>query len=302
LSMRAPLGRWPCVTVGKAVVSSLSESEGLEMIPVDSIPKPRKRRRKGTVAAAAVGRAALYVRVSTDDQADNGGSLESQEAACRALCDRKDWNVGRVFVDRVSAGNIDRPALNDLRACVKAGEAAAVVVYALDRLSRSQRDTLALLDEFAEAGAGLVCTSQDFDTTTPMGRAMLGMLAAFAELQRAEIRARTKRALAVKIERGEAVGRTPFGLRRVGAGFEADPAEWPIVERILSESAAGHSTTAVADGLNADGVPTPTAIRQQARGLVTGAGVWHAATVAKLRRNHYIRAVAAVAADGERTA
>jgi site-specific DNA recombinase len=262
------------------------------MIPIDSIPAPRKRRRKGTTAGGAVGKCAVYVRVSTDDQADNGGSLESQESTCRALCERKGWHVARVFVDRVSGGGIERPALSDLRAAVKAGEVEAVVVYALDRLSRSQRDTLALLDEFADAGAGLASASQDFDTSGPMGRAMLGMLAAFAELQRSEIRARTKRALAVKAHRGEAVGRTPFGLRRVGVGFEANPAEWPIMERILAESASGRSTTAVAAALNADNVPTPTAVRAEARGLVKGAGKWHAATVASLRSNQYIRAVA----------
>lgn len=65
-----------------------------------------------------------------------------------------------------------------------------------------------LFDEFAEAGAGLAAASRSFDTTTPTGRAMLGMLAVFAELQRAEIRERTRCALAGKAARGEATGRT----------------------------------------------------------------------------------------------
>jgi len=81
---------------------------------------------------------------------------------------------------------------------VAAGEVAIVVVFAVDRLSRRQADTLLLLEEFERHGAGLAAASQSFDTTSPTGRAMLGMLAVFAELQRAEIRERTRHALAAK--------------------------------------------------------------------------------------------------------
>ena len=260
-----------------------------------NIPQPRQRRRKGTAAPAAQDRAAVYVRVSTDGQSEDGGSLESQEAACRALCQARGWEVARLFIDAGrSGGTLEREGLGQLREAVAAGEVAVVVVYALDRLSRSQRDTLALLDEFAEAGAGLAAASQSFDTTTPTGRAMLGMLAVFAELQRAEIRERTRSALAGKAARGEATGRTPYGLRRDGATFERDPAAWPVVERILTLRADGQSTTAIASALNSENVPTPTAARGEARGLVVGPGRWHPATVAKLCRNpHVLRAAAA---------
>lgn len=234
----------------------------------------------------------MYVRVSTDEQADpglNGGSLDSQEARCRALCDARGLAVERVFVDAgASGGTLDRPALSDLRQAVEAGEVAAVVVYAVDRLSRSQADTLALLREFEESGAGLMAASQDFDTTSPAGRAMLGMLAVFAELQRAEIRERTKVKLRAKASRGEAVSRPAFGLRREGKGFARDEATWPVIERILVERSTGSSCQAIADRLNADTVPTPTGTRGEARGLVSGPGKWHAATVAKLCRNPHI--------------
>jgi site-specific DNA recombinase len=266
-------------------------------VNVAAIPQPRRRRRRGAVAPAAEGCAALYLRVSTAEQADpglNGGSLESQEARCRALCEARGLDVVRVFIDGgQSGGTLDRPALAQLRESVAAGEVAAVVVYAVDRLSRRQADTLALLEEFEQHGAGLMAASQPFDTTTPAGRAMLGMLAVFAELQRAEIRERTKSALRAKRQRGEAVGRAPFGLRRAGAGFERHPDEWPTVARILSERGEQASCQAIADRLNADGIPTPTAARGQARGLVNGAGKWHAATVAKLCRNQHVLRLAA---------
>lgn len=259
---------------------------------VASIPQPRKRRRKGAPAPRAEGKAALYVRVSTAEQADpglNGGSLESQEARCRALCEARGLDVARVFIDGgESGGTLERPALTDLRASVAAGDVAVVVVYAVDRLSRSQADTLSLLREFEDHGAGLMAASQDFDTTSPTGRAMLGMLAVFAELQRAEIRERTKAKLRSKRAKGEAVSRSAFGLKRAGAGFERDPATWPVVARILSERGDGASCQAIADGLNRDAIPTATATRPSKRGLVDGPGKWHAATVAKLCRNPHV--------------
>jgi DNA invertase Pin-like site-specific DNA recombinase len=180
---------------------------------------------------------------------------------------------------------------------VKAGEVAVVVVYAVDRLSRRQADTLALLEEFEQHGAGLAAASQPFDTTTPAGRAMLGMLAVFAELQRAEIKERTRVALAKRKANGLAVSRSAFGLVREGEGFARDPKTWPTVARILNERSERRSCQSIADGLNADAVPTPTAARpQEARGLVTGPGRWHAATVAKLCRNPNVLAAARQAA------
>ncbi len=262
-----------------------------------TIPKARQRRRRGATALSAAGNAALYLRVSTTDQAEaglNGGSLASQEARCRALCTARGLEVVRTFTDAggASGGTLERPGLTALRASVRAGEVAVVVVYAVDRLSRRQADTLALLEEFEQSGAGLAAASQEFDTTSPMGRAMLGMLAVFAELQRAEIRERTKASLRAKKGRGEATGRTPFGLERSGASFARDPATWPTMSRILSERSEGATCGAIATGLNADSVPTPTAARGERRGLVQGPGEWHAATVAKLCRNQHVLAAA----------
>jgi site-specific DNA recombinase len=262
-------------------------------VNVSNIPAPRARRRKGAAAPAVQSAAALYLRVSTEGQSEDGGSLESQEQRCRDLCRARGYDVARAFIDAgQSGGSLDRPALTELRESVAAGEVGVVVVYALDRLSRSQRDTLALLEEFEDAGAGLTAASQSFDTTTPAGRAMLGMLAVFAELQRAEIRERTRSALAAKKARGEAVGRAPFGLRREGAGYVRDQATWPIVARILSQRSSGASCQSIADTLNADGVATATATHGDARGKAQGSGKWHAATVAKLCRSPYVLAAA----------
>ena len=256
-------------------------------IALAAIPAPRQRRRKGALSAQAKGNAAIYLRVSTEEQAENGNSLQSQEGRCRALCEARGLTVLDTYLDAgYSGGTLERPDLSALRKAVKAGTIGVVVVYAVDRLSRSQRDTLNLLDEFEQAGAGLASASQPFDTTTPMGKAMIAMLAVFAELQRAEIRDRTRVALKRKARRGEAVNRLPLGVKRNGKGYECDPETWPIVARILAGRASGGTCAWIADNLNAQGIPTATGLRGERRGLVNPrGGVWHAATIAALCRN-----------------
>lgn len=176
-----------------------------------------------------------------------------------------------------SGGKLERPALTELRGRVAAGEVSVVVVYALDRLSRSQAHSLALLEEFEAAGAGLAAASQPFDSTSASGRALLGMLAVFAELQRAEIRSRTRQALAAKRSRGEAISRTPYGLARDGAMFVRCPDTWRVVERMLRERIDGRTCDEIAASLNTEGIATP-----------SGTGRWYAAGVARLARNPLI--------------
>jgi hypothetical protein len=90
---------------------------------------------------------------------------ESGDAACRAECARRGLQVAALYSDNgYSGGTVERPALTELRAAVAAGEVAAVIVYAVDRLSRKQSDTLMLLEQFSDAGAGLIAASQPFET------------------------------------------------------------------------------------------------------------------------------------------
>src|SRR3954452_17299763 len=113
---------------------------------LQNMPEPRKRRRKGVVSSEAAGKAVVYLRVSTDEQAADGNSLASQEARCRALCTARGLTIAAVYVDAgKSGGTLERDGLSELRATIRAGQAGVVVVYAVDRLSRSQRDTLNLL-------------------------------------------------------------------------------------------------------------------------------------------------------------
>lgn len=133
-------------------------------------------------------RGACYVRVSTDSQLENY-SIEEQTDRLRAFCRAKDITVVKFYTDGgYSGGNTDRPALQQMIADIGAGLIDVVIVYKLDRLSRSQKDTLMLIeDKFMASRVDFISVSENFDTTTPFGRAMIGILSVFAQLEKDQI-------------------------------------------------------------------------------------------------------------------
>ena len=135
---------------------------------------------------------ALYVRVSTQEQAKEGYSIGEQEERLRKYADAMNWDIYKIYVDPgYSGGNMNRPGLQSLIKDVEARLVDKVVVYKLDRLSRSQKDTLILIEDvFLTHGVDFVSMSESFDTATPVGRAVLGLLAVFAQLERDQIKER----------------------------------------------------------------------------------------------------------------
>ncbi len=172
-------------------------------------------------AIAALG----YCRVSTDEQAREGVSLEAQQARIREFCERQGLSLADVLVDAgESAKTLDRPALQALLARVRAGDVGAVIVTKLDRLSRHTRDLLALVEDVLRPnGVELVSLSEQLDTRTPAGVLMLTMLGAVAQMEREQIGERTRAALAYKRARGERLGTTPLGFRTPSPGAPPEP-------------------------------------------------------------------------------
>ena len=133
-------------------------------------------------------RAACYVRVSTENQLENY-SIEEQIERLEAYCSAKDWDIHKVYTDGgYSGGNTERPALKKMIDDIHKNKIDVVLVYKLDRLSRSQKDTLTLIeDEFLNNNVEFVSMSENFDTSTPFGRAMIGILSVFAQLEKDQI-------------------------------------------------------------------------------------------------------------------
>lgn len=129
-----------------------------------------------------------YVRVSTENQLENY-SIEEQTSRLEAYCAAKGWTLLHTYIDGgYSGGNTARPALQEMLRAIRQNKIDAVIVYKLDRLSRSQKDTLTLIeDELLANGTDFVSINENFDTSTPFGRAMIGILSVFAQLEKDQI-------------------------------------------------------------------------------------------------------------------
>lgn len=160
-------------------------------------------------------RIAIYVRVSTQEQAKEGYSIGEQTDRLKKYADAHGWLVFKVYTDAGHSGaNQDRPALQDLIMDVKAGKIDKVLVYKLDRLSRSQKDTLEIIEDVLLANnCDFESMTEKFDTSTSFGRAMVGILAVFAQLEREQIRERMSMGMEARIKEGKWKGgkSTPFG-------------------------------------------------------------------------------------------
>lgn len=202
-------------------------------------------------------KAIIYIRVSSQMQADEGVSLEAQEAKCRMWCALNGYTVSAVYSDPgISGASIKKrrglqKALNHLK------EGDALVVYSLSRLSRSARDTFDIADLLAKKGADLVSLSEKIDTTSAAGKMVFRMLAVLAEFERDQISERTKAALHHKRSKGEKTGGlVPYGYALKGNKLIIEPSEQDTISKILTMRSEGETMQGIADHLNIEGIPT----------------------------------------------
>lgn len=159
--------------------------------------------------------AAIYIRVSTEGQRDEGYSIDAQKEILDAYCVAKELHERKFYIDGgFSGSNIDRPAMTELIQDIRADKVSHVLVYKLDRLSRSQKDTLYLIEDvLGPKNVTFISINENMDTSTPIGRAMLGIMSAFAQLERETIRERTRMGMLERVKNGfwPGGGKIPFG-------------------------------------------------------------------------------------------
>jgi len=159
---------------------------------------------------------AIYIRVSTDAQAEEGYSIDAQKEQLSAYCVAKGMKNYEFYIDGGWSGsNIDRPEMQRLIENVNNNRISHCIVYKLDRLSRSQKDTLYLIEDvFNPHGVAFVSLTESLDTSSAMGRAMIGILSAFAQLERENIRMRTRMGMQERVKSGlwPGGGKVPFGF------------------------------------------------------------------------------------------
>lgn len=209
-------------------------------------------------------KAAIYLRVSTDEQV-NGYGLDVQRQRCEAMAIVKGWTVTAVYSDEGLSGTLDatkRPGLAAMLDAACNGEVDAVIVLSLDRLARKTLLVLDIVGRLDGCAVELVSVKESLDTSTPSGRFALTMFAAIAQLERDTIVQRTTDGRnargAVDGERG---GSVPMGYRRerndtgAAVGVSIVDSEAETVRTIFSLRAGGASLRTIAACLNDDGIP-----------------------------------------------
>ena len=177
-----------------------------------------------------------YVRVSTEEQANEGISLAAQEHQVRAHCDARGFDLLRIERDEGASGSRlrSRAGLQSALAALRAGDAAGLIVTKLDRLSRSTRDVLDLVALADKQGWQLHSLSEQLDTSSATGRFFVTMLAGLAQMEREQIAERTRAGMHELRRQGKRIsGRPPFGYRFDGDRVVEEPAEQVLLERML---------------------------------------------------------------------
>jgi site-specific DNA recombinase len=202
-----------------------------------------------------------YTRVSSEEQSRDGVSLEAQAEKVNLYCGLHSLGMADLVVDAgVSAKSLDRPGLARVLGLLDSGAATGMVVYKLDRLTRSLADWSSLIDRYfgRPGGPSLMSVSESIDTRSAGGRMVLNVMMTMAQWERETIVERTVAAMSFKRSKGERIsGRLPFGsdLAPDGRTLLDNPAEQQVLAMIRDWRAEGHGPRRIAAELNARGVP-----------------------------------------------
>jgi site-specific DNA recombinase len=207
-----------------------------------------------------------YVRVSTDGQEI---SVDAQDTRIRANAVSKGFRgIDEVIIDRESAKDLNREGLTRLLRTVTDGKVHAVIIWKLDRLTRSVKDLSYLLELFDKYNVALVSLNETLDTSTATGRMIVKITTLFSEWERETIGERTASALNHKRARGERMGNVPYGysagLNKRGpdgrtteaAKLEDNKKEQAIIEKMKNMRKGGYSFREIAERLNTTGIMT----------------------------------------------
>jgi len=207
-----------------------------------------------------------YTRVSSEEQANSGLGLAAQREAIQAEAERRGWELVWLKEDAGASGKSlgGRPGLAEALASLREGEAQALIVSKLDRLTRSVKDFAGLLELATKQKWALLALDVAIDTSTPIGEAMSFIVGTFSQLERRLIGERTKVALAQARARGTRLG-APVAVTT------------DIEARIVKRRKQGATLQQIADELNRDRIATPRKGR-----------VWRHATIRAILGRHSV--------------
>ncbi|MGI5986251.1 MAG: recombinase family protein [Oscillospiraceae bacterium] len=224
---------------------------------------------------------ALYIRVSTDRQAEEGYSIDVQKERLIAFTKTLDGNVSyELYIDDgFSGATLDRPAIQRLILDARSKAITHVCVYKLDRLSRSQKDTLHLIEDiFLPNNIAFISIQESFNTATAFGRAVVGILSVFAQLERENIYERTRSGMQKRVEAGywPGGGGVPFGYDYdLEKGILVPNSDADTVRQLYDLYIKGHSLQSIANmlGLKYEKLAAQILLRKTNIGIIEYNGV-----------------------------
>ena len=230
------------------------------------------------------GYTALYIRVSTERQAQEGNSLAAQEKRLRDYCSARGWNVAddHIYIDAgVSGKTTDRERFQAMMQAAKDKQIVRVVAVKLDRVARNTKDFLSTVETLQKDGCSLALIQEGFDTGTPQGKFAITMFAAMAELEASMIGERVSSGRKQNaVEGGYNGSRCPLGYKYTADGFIVEPSAAETVKAVFDRFVAGQNMSKIAADLNADNVPTALG------------GKWYASTVRTILLNGFYAGIA----------
>ena len=180
--------------------------------------------------------AAIYIRVSTQDQAQHGFSLDAQEESLINYAKALGYEILKVYKDEgKSAKNLNRPEMQNLLKDAEAKKFQAIFIYKLDRFSRSLKDLILTIDRLKEWGVDFISLQDKIETASASGKLMFQIIGAFAEFERNIIGDRTTFGMERKAKEGGFITKAPFGYKLINKQLLVDEEQSSQVKKIFEE-------------------------------------------------------------------
>lgn len=232
-------------------------------------------------------KAALYARVSTDEQAKDGYSIGAQCKKLQQYAELNDWESELYVDDGYSAKDLNRPQINKLFKAIEEGKIKTVVIYKLDRITRNVRNLYELMDLFDKSDCKLISLTESLDTSSASGRFFITMLGAMAQWERETIGERTFVGMKEAIKSGKVNSKAPFGYTRKKDSFIINESEANMVKTMFEKYDRG--------------IGVDTIIKDfQKEGLIPMDKVWDPTKIFRILENRvYIGEYVVTFRDGE---
>ncbi|MCM3179710.1 recombinase family protein [Cytobacillus horneckiae] len=199
----------------------------------------------------------IYIRVSTEEQAKEGFSISAQREKLKAFCQVHDWTDFKFYVDEgISAKDMQRPQLQLMIDHIKQGLIHTVLVYRLDRLTRSVLDLYKLLDIFENHNCKFKSATEVYDTTTAMGRMFITLVAAMAQWERENLGERVRMGQIEKARQGKYSAKAPYGYDKDdNEKLIINTDEKIVILDMIEKVKQGYSIRQLANYLDNSGTP-----------------------------------------------